>query len=44
MNYDLSKVHYNKNDKICVICHKKDKNGIERELPLPKVRGFLFQR
>lgn len=29
MNYDLSKVHYNKNDKICVICHKKDKNGIE---------------
>lgn len=28
-NYDLSKAQYNKNNKICVICHKKDKNGVE---------------
>ena len=27
--YDLSKAVYNKNEKICVICHKKDEDGNE---------------
>jgi hypothetical protein len=27
--YDLTKAEYNKNNKICVICHKKDKYGNE---------------